>query len=90
MMRNADNLNTPPKLRQEMTGKKKRQMSGPEKYRGIEYSVAHQGEGIWTWKLHHKPERAGPIIAGTTKGGQNEAIEAAHRAVDKMLGTQRK
>jgi hypothetical protein len=78
-----------------MTGPKKRQKPGPERYRGIEYSVANKGEGVCTWKLHPKKEQAAPImsaptISGTTKGGHNEAIEAAHRAIDKMLGTVRK
>jgi hypothetical protein len=30
------------------------------------------------------------MLAGTAKGTQNDAIEGAHRAIDKMLGTTRK
>jgi len=59
----------------------------PEKYRGIEYSVAKQGEGAWTWQV--RPQPGGPVqttISGTARGmNKNPAIEAAHRAIDKML-----
>lgn len=71
-------------------GKNKRQMPRAEKYRGIEYSVAKQADGKWAWKLHAKTERLAPTLSGTAKGTQNDAIEAAHRAVDKLLGTTRK
>lgn len=71
-------------------GKKKRPNAGPEKYRGVGYSIAKQGEGTWVWKLQAKTERGAQTISGTTRAGQNEAIEAAHRAVDKLLGITRK
>lgn len=73
-----------------IAGKKKRPAAGPEKYRGIQYSIAKQGEGTWVWKLQAKTEHGAQTISGTTRLGQNEAIEAAHRAVDKLLGTKRK
>lgn len=71
-------------------GKKQRPKPGPEKYRGVEYSIAKQGEGTWEWKLRAKTEHGAQTISGTTRLGQNEAVEAAHRAVDKLLGTKRK
>jgi hypothetical protein len=64
--------------------------SGPEKYRGIEYSVAPHGEGQWLWKLRAARDSTVPAPSGTVRGRQNDAIEAAHRAIDKTLGTQRK
>lgn len=64
--------------------------AGPEKYRGVEYSVAPHGEGSWIWKLRAPGENGAPAPTGTVRGRQNDAIEAAHRAIDKVLGTQRK
>jgi hypothetical protein len=64
--------------------------AGPEKYRGIEYAVAAHGEGSWIWKLRMAGEKGAPAPSGTVRGRQNDAIEAAHRAIDKVLGTQRK
>jgi len=40
----------------------------PEKYRGIEYAVAKQAEGAWTWKVQPAPGRVRTIISGTVKG----------------------
>jgi hypothetical protein len=79
----------PPKYRQ-ASGPKKRPGTVAEKYRGVEYSIVKQGEeGPWAWKL--RPRQLGdPVISGTAKGRQNDAIEAAHRAIDKLLGTERK
>jgi hypothetical protein len=64
--------------------------AGPEKYRGVEYSVAKHGEGAWLWKLRTPGETGAPAPSGTVRGRQNDAIEAAHRAIDKVLGTRRK
>ncbi len=64
--------------------------AGPEKYRGVEYSVAPHGEGQWVWKLRTRSDTGPPAPTGTVRGRQNDAIEAAHRAIDKALGTQRK
>jgi hypothetical protein len=64
--------------------------AGPEKYRGIEYSVAPHGDGQWIWKVRAAGDRGAPSPSGTVRGRQNDAIEAAHRAIDKALGTQRK
>jgi len=58
----------------------------PQKYRGIEYLVVKQTEGAWTWKVHAQPGPVHTIISGTAKGmNKNPAVEAAHRAIDKML-----
>jgi hypothetical protein len=64
--------------------------AGPEKYRGVEYSVAPHGEGSFIWKLRAPGENGAPAPSGTVRGRQNDAIEAAHRAIDKVLGTRRK
>jgi hypothetical protein len=64
--------------------------AGPEKYRGVEYSVAKHGDGAWIWKLRATSENGPPAPSGTVRGRQDDAIEAAHRAIDKALGTQRK
>jgi hypothetical protein len=72
------------------TGRNKRQMAGPETYRGIQYSVTKQADGKWAWKLHAKIAPLAPMLSGTAKGTQNNAIEAAHRSIDKLLGTARK
>jgi hypothetical protein len=64
----------------------KRSPSGPEKYRGVEYSIAMQAEGLWEWKLHPTTERVGAVISGTTRALKKEpAVDAAYRAIDKML-----
>jgi hypothetical protein len=68
----------------------KRPSRGPEKYRGVEYSVTKHGEGSWIWKLRAPGENGAPAPTGTVRGRQNDAIEAAHRAIDKQLGTGRK
>jgi hypothetical protein len=68
----------------------------PETYRGVAYSVAKKTEGLWTWTLHPRAEQSSPVISeagisGTAKGmNQNAAVDAAHRAIDKMLGTTRR
>jgi hypothetical protein len=63
----------------------------PEKYRGIEYAVAKQAEGAWTWKVQPAPGPVRTIISGTVKGlNKNPAIEAAHRAIDKMLDSKKR
>jgi hypothetical protein len=77
-------------VNRDSAGKKRRPISGPEKYRGVEYVVAKQGEGTWAWRLQAKTEHGAQTISGTTRLGQNEAIEAAHRAIDELLGTKRK
>jgi hypothetical protein len=64
--------------------------AGPEKYRGVEYSIAPHGEGSWDWTLRTASDSGAPTPSGTVRGRQNDAIEAAHRAIDKALGTQRK
>jgi hypothetical protein len=64
--------------------------TGPEKYRGVAYTVAPHGEGQWTWKLRAASEGSAPAPSGTVRGRPNDAVEAAHRAIDKVLGTQRK
>lgn len=78
-----------------IAAKKRRPGAGPEKYRGVDYSVAKQSEGTWVWKVQPQAERgtrpiSGQSMSGTTRLGQNEAVEAAHRAIDKLLGTTRK
>jgi len=45
-----------------------------------------QADGAWAWKVHSQPGPIRAIISGTAKGmNKNPAIEAAHRAIDKML-----
>ncbi len=68
----------------------KRPSRGPEKYRGVEYSITKHGEGSWIWKLRAPADNGAPAPSGTVRGRQNDAIEAAHRAIDKTLGTGRK
>jgi hypothetical protein len=69
---------------------------GPEKYRGVEYSVAKKADGLWAWTLHPRTESGGPLAAGTVLSGtakgmnQSTAVDAAHRAIDKLLGAARK
>lgn len=65
-------------------------MTIPEKYRAVEYSIARQSDGAWTWKLEPKKDREWPIAFGTTKGTKNNAIEAAHREIDKMIAAGKK
>ena len=63
----------------------------PEKYRGVEYSVSKKTEGLWAWTLHAPTELGGSTLSGTAKGmNQHAAVDAAYRAIDKMLGTTRK
>jgi hypothetical protein len=64
--------------------------TGPEKYRGVAYSVTPHGEGQWIWKVRAASESGAPAPSGTVRGRPNDAVEAAHRAIDKVLGTQRK
>jgi len=67
-----------------------RRVALPQKYRGVEYSVAKKAEGLWTWQLHLKPAPGGPITSGTAKGmNANAAIEGALRAIDKMLDSKK-
>jgi hypothetical protein len=64
--------------------------AAPQKYRGIEYSVAKKADGLWTWQLHLKTEPGGPIVSGTARGmNPNAAIEGALRAIDKMLDSKK-
>jgi hypothetical protein len=57
-----------------------------EKYRGVEYSVVRQTEGAWAWNIHPKDDQRGAITSGVATGlNKNPAVEAAHRAIDKML-----
>ena len=63
----------------------------PEKYRGVEYAVSKKAEGLWAWTLPARKEAGGGVIAGTAKGmNQNAAVDAAHRAIDKLLSTVRR
>ena len=61
-------------------------MSIPEPYQGIEYSVSNIGGDRWRWTLHPKLESgvAGRIESGEVSGTQDDAIEAAKAAIDKM------
>ena len=65
-------------------------MTVPEKYRGVDYSIARQSDGAWTWKLEPKKDREWAIASGTAKGTKNNAIEAAHREIDKMIAAGKK
>jgi hypothetical protein len=63
----------------------------PEKYRGVEYSVAKQGEGVWVWKLHPETEQRSAVISGTARGMKKvTAVDAAHQAIDKMLASKKR
>jgi hypothetical protein len=77
-------FNPPPKRNSEILGKKGRSKL-PEKYRGIGYSVAREGDGHWVWKLHPEKQRDWPVTTGKERGSQDSAIEAAHRAIDRLL-----
>lgn len=83
-------LNTPAKLEKE-TVMRKGGSTIPEKYRGVEYWVAKQAESAWTWQLHPKMEHGGrPVTSGIARGmNQNAAVEAAYRAIGKMLNTKK-
>ena len=60
--------------------------SAPEKYRGVEYSVAKEAEGLWVWKLHPNPVRIGAVRSGKVRGmNKRTAVDAALQAIDKML-----
>jgi hypothetical protein len=83
--RRAQNAPPPPD-----DGRKPKRPSGPEKYRGVAYSVTPHGDGQWNWKLRTRADDGPPPPSGTVRGRQNDAVEAAHRAIDKALGTQRK
>jgi hypothetical protein len=57
-----------------------------EKYRGVEYSIVRQTEGAWAWNIQPKVDQRGAITSGVAKGlNKDSAVEAAHRAIDKML-----
>jgi hypothetical protein len=64
---------------------------GPEKYRGVAYSVAKQAEGLWGWKLHPDTAPKGAVISGTARSmSKGTAVDAAHQAIDKMLTSKRR
>jgi hypothetical protein len=54
-------------------------------YRGIEYGVHEEGNGIWKWNYYPKVER-GPKGSGTFKGTKEEAVAACKAAIDALLG----
>jgi len=57
-----------------------------EKYRGVEYSIVRKTEGAWAWNIQPKVDQRGAITSGVARAmNKNAAVEAAHRAIDKML-----
>jgi hypothetical protein len=62
-----------------------------ETYRGVEYSVAKDVEGLWVWKLHPDTVRIGAVRSGKVRGmNKRTAVDAALQAIDKMLDSKKR
>ena len=54
-------------------------------YRGIEYGVHNEGEGLWQWAYYPKLG-TGVVERGQVKGTGEMAITACKAAIDQWLG----
>jgi hypothetical protein len=63
-------------------------MEGSTEYRKIGYSITDLGNGKWQWKLHPKKEADAmtPIISGEISGTHDEAVAAAKKEIDTLIG----
>lgn len=53
-----------------------------ESYVGIAFSISENGDGTCAWAVHPPMDADHPQkSSGTVRGGQNEAILAARRAI---------
>jgi hypothetical protein len=54
-------------------------------YRGIEYGVHDEGQGVWHWAYYPKIG-AGVVKRGQMQGTRETAIAACKAAIDEWLG----
>jgi hypothetical protein len=64
------------------------QMTTTTEYRGIEYSIANNDDGVWRWIIYPKKSRRLEIRAVTprpTYATRDDAVRAATAAIDALL-----
>ena len=62
-----------------------RQLADVTGYRGIEFDVHDEGQGVWQWAYYPKVG-GGVAKRGQVKGNRETAIAACKAAIDEWLG----
>jgi hypothetical protein len=69
----------------ERTSPMTRRLSDVHGYRGVEYGIHDEGQGIWHWAYYPKIGE-GLAARGRVKGNRETAIAACKAAIDEWLG----